>query len=95
MAQKAAVRHVSELQSKGPDLVAETRKHPVELHRYSETVAYLVSPEDFERARQLEEAAHRVVWTVAIQRGLKSLAEGRVTEWDATTAERLRARFPA
>lgn len=94
MAEDVAIRQVSDLQSKGPALVAEAKKHPVELRRYSETVAYLISPEEHRRARQLDEAAQRALWAFAIQRGLKSLEEGRVTVWDAATADRLRAMFP-
>ena len=95
MAENVAIRQVSELQSKGSDIVAEAKKHPVELRRYSETVAYVVSPEQHQRSRQLEEAAQRALWAFAIQRGLKSLEEGRVTVWDEAAAARLRAMFPA
>ena len=95
MAEDVAIRQVSDLQSKGPAIVAEARKHPVELRRYSETVAYVVSPEQHKRSRQLEEAAQRALWAFAIQRGLKSLEEGRVTAWDEAAAARLRAMFPA
>lgn len=94
MADALAVRQVSELQSSGADIVAEAKKHPVELRRYSETVAYLVSPEQHERYKQLEEAARRALWAFAIARGLKSLEEGRVTPWDEATAARLREMFP-
>lgn len=95
MAEDVAVRQVSELQSKGSDIVAETKKHPVELRRYNETVAYIVSPEQHKRSTQLEEAAQRALWAFSIQRGLKSLEEGRVIEWDAAAADRLRVMFPA
>ena len=89
-----AVRQVSDLQSKGPDIVAEAKKHPVALRRYSETVAYLVSPEQHERYRQLEEAARRALWAFAIQRGLRNIEHGRFTVWDEAAAARLRAMFP-
>lgn len=94
MAEGASVRQVSDLQSKGADIVAEAKNRPVELRRYSETVAYVVSPEQHERYRELEEAARRALWGFAIARGLKSLEEGRVTPWDDATAARLRERFP-
>ena len=94
MAEAVAIRQVSELQSKGADIVAEAKKHPVELRRYSETVAYVVSPKQHERYKQLEEAARRALWAFAIQRGLKSLEEGRVIVWDEAAAARLRAMFP-
>lgn len=94
MAEGVAVRQVSDLQSKGADIVAEARKHPIELRRYSETVAYVVSPEQHERYKQLEEAARRALWAFAIQRGRRSLEEGRVTVWDEAAAARLRAMFP-
>lgn len=93
MAEEVAVRQVSELQSRGPDIVAEAKKRPVELRRYSKTVAYVVSPERHARLRQLEEAAQRALWGFLIARGLKSLEEGRVTVWDEETARRLRAQF--
>lgn len=93
MAEVVAVRQVSELQTKGPDIVAEAKKHPVELRRYSETVAFVVSPERHARLQQLEEAARNALWGFIIARGLKSLEEGRVTVWDPATAERLRVKF--
>lgn len=43
---------------------------------------------------QLEEAARRALWAFAIQRGLKSLEERRVTVWDEAAAARRRAMFP-
>lgn len=94
MAEDAAIRQVSELQSKGPDILAEVKRHPVELRRYNQTVAYLVSPEAHRHALELEDAAERALWQLAIQRGLKDLAEGRVTVWDEASAARLRAQFP-
>lgn len=95
MAEGVAIRQVSELQSRGADIVAEAQKHPVELRRYSETVAYVLSPEQLERYRQLEEAAQRAYWGFVIARGLRSLEEGRVTVWDEATEARLRAMFPS
>ena len=94
MAKDVAIRQVSDLQSKAAAIVAEAKKHPVELRRYGETVAYMVSPEQHRRSRELDEAAQRALWAFAIQRGLKSLEQGRVTVWDAATAGRLRAMFP-
>lgn len=88
-----AVRQVSDLQSRGADIVAEARKHPVELRRYSETVAYVVSPERHARLQQLEEAAQRALWGFVIARGLKSLEEGRVVTWDEETDRRIRDRI--
>ena len=93
MAEAVAIRQVSDLQAKGADIVAEARKHPIELRRYSETVAFLVSPERHARLQQLEEAARNALWGFIIARGLKSLEEGRVTVWDAATDERLRAQL--
>lgn len=93
MAEAVEIRQVSDLQSKGADIVAEAKKHPVELRRYGETVAYVVSPERHARLRQLEEAAQRAYWGFVIARGLKSLEEGRVTVWDEATDRRLRAMF--
>ncbi|MDO8562784.1 MAG: hypothetical protein Q7S25_02960 [Candidatus Limnocylindria bacterium] len=93
MAKAVAIRQVSDLQSKGADIVAEAKKHPVELRRYSETVAYVVSPERHARLQQLEEAARRALWGFVIARGLKSLEEGRVTVWDEATDRRLRAQL--
>ena len=90
---EVVVRQVSDLQSRGAEIVAEVKKHPVELRRYSETVAFVVSPEAHARLRQLEEAAQRAYWGFIIARGLRSLEEGRVTTWDEATDQRLRARF--
>lgn len=50
MAEDVAIRQVGDLRSKGADIVAEAKKHPVELRRYSETVAYVVSPEQHQRS---------------------------------------------
>lgn len=87
------VKQVSDLQSQGADIVAEARRHHVELRRYGDTVAYVISPEEHARLQQLEEAAQRAYWGFVIARGLTSLAEGRITTWDEATDERLRARF--
>ncbi len=94
MAEDVAIRQVSELQSKGPDIVAEAKKHPVELRRYGDTVAFVISPQQHKRLTELEGAAQRALWAFAIQRGMRSLEEGRVIEWDAEAAERLRLMFP-
>ncbi len=93
MPEAVAVRQVSDLQSSGADIVAEAKRHPVELRRYSETVAFVVSPERHARLQQLEEAAQRALWGFLIARGLKSLDEGRVNTWDEATATRLRAQL--
>ncbi|HEX9270472.1 MAG TPA: hypothetical protein VF998_11570 [Candidatus Limnocylindria bacterium] len=87
------VRPVSDLRSDGANIVAEAKKHPVELRRYGETVAFVVSPEQHARLQQLEEAARRAYWGFVIARGLNSLEEGRVAVWDEATDQRLRARF--
>lgn len=94
MAEDVAIRQVSELQSNGPEILAEAKRHPIELRRYNQTVAYIVSPSEHQHAQQLKEAAERALWQFAIQRGLKSLSEGRVTVWDEAAAARLRAQFP-
>ncbi len=94
MAGDVAVRQVSELQSKGPEIVAEVKQHAVELRRYGDTVAFVISPEQHRKFTQLEEAAQRALWAFGIQRGMKSLEEGRVISWNAAAAERLRAMFP-
>lgn len=89
----AAVRQVSDLQSDGAKIVAEVKKHPIELRRYGETVAFVISPEDHARARQLEEAERRAYWGFVIARGLKSFEEGRVATWDEETDRRIRQRI--
>ncbi len=76
MAGDVAVRQVSELQSKGPEIVAEVKQHAVELRRYGDTVAFVISPEQHRKVTQLEEAAQRALWAFGIQRGMKSLEEG-------------------
>lgn len=88
-----AVRQVSDLQTDGANIVAEAKKHPVELRRYGETVAYLISPEQHARAKQLEEAERRAYWGFVIARGLKSFEEGRVATWDEETDRRIRERI--
>lgn len=93
VAEAVAIRQVSELQSNGAEIVAEAKEHPIELRRYGETVAYVISPDRHARLQQLEEAAQRAYWGFVIARGLKSLEEGRVTEWDEATDRRLRAMF--
>lgn len=90
---EVVVKQVSDLQSQGADIVAEAKKRHVELRRYGNTVAYVISPEEHKRLQQLEEAAERAYWGFIIARGLKSLQEGRVTTWDAATDQRLRARY--
>lgn len=93
MAEAVAVRQVSELQSSGAEIVAEAKERDVELRRYGETVAYVVSPESHARAKQLEEAERRAYWGFVIARGLKSLGEGRVATWDEETDRRIQDRI--
>jgi hypothetical protein len=93
MAEAAAVRQVSELQSSGAEIVAQAKKGDVELRRYGETVAYVVSPASHTRAKQLEEAERRAYWGFVIARGLKSLEEGRVATWDEETDRRIQDRI--
>ena len=93
MADAVTVRQVSELQSNGAEIVAEAKQRDVELRRYGETVAYVVSPESHARAKQLEEAERRAYWGFVIARGLKSLEEGRTATWDEQTDRRIRGRI--
>jgi hypothetical protein len=93
MAEAAAVRQVSELQSSGAEIVAQAKEKDVELRRYGETVAYVISPASHARAKHLEEAERRAYWGFVIARGLKSLEEGRVATWDEETDRRIQERI--
>lgn len=84
MAAKDRAAHpVSELQTRGPDLVRQARRRgAVPLTRYGKTIAYLVSPETRARQEELEQAANRALWAIDIARGLDDLERGDVSEWD-------------
>lgn len=93
MAEEIRVRQVSELQSRGAEIIEEAAKRHVELRRYGDTVAYVISPEDHRRFAQLEEAERRAYWGFVIARGLSSLDQGRVTTWDSETDRRIHERI--
>lgn len=64
------------------------------LRRSGGTVAYVIAPAQYKRSIELEVAARRAIWNFSIQRGLISLQQGRVIEWDTAASSRLRVMFP-
>lgn len=90
---KRRSRSISELQREAPEIVREAgEQDEVEITRYGEPVAYIVSPRARQRAQELDRAADRAVWSIDFQRAMKAAEEGRILDWDEA-AKRLRARF--
>lgn len=78
------------LQSAAPAVVKATAEHAVEVRRYGDTVAFVVSPEQYRRSEALERALERAVWAYDVERAIRNVKEGRTTDWDEAVA-RLRA----
>lgn len=88
---KRARRSISELQREAPAIVRDaSERGEVEITRYGEAVAYLVSPEERQRAQALEEAANRAMVAMEYKRAMEDWEAGHVLEWEEAEA-RLRA----
>lgn len=82
---------MSELQRDAPGIVQETTEYgEVEITRYGQPVAYLMSPAERQRRRALEDAAERAISAMDWERAMKAAEEGRVVDWQEVIA-RLRA----
>lgn len=81
-------RSISELQREAPEIVREASEHgEVEITRYGEPVAYVVSPETWQRARAIEEAAIRAQVALEYKRAMDDWEAGNVVEWEQVKAE--------
>ena len=86
-------RTVTELQREATEIVREANDHgEVEITRYGETVAYVLSPSERRRQVAMDKAVERTIWAVDYERAMKAAAEGRILDWEEVAA-RLRARF--
>lgn len=86
-------RSITELQRDAPGIVKEaTRRGEVEITRYGETMAYVVSPEERRRLRETERALNRAIWARDLKRAMEDWEAGNVVSWEEVEAE-LRARF--
>lgn len=84
-------RSISELQRDAPEIVRDaSERGEVEITRYGEPVAYVVSPEAWQRARAIEEASIRAQVALEYKRAWEDLEAGNVVEWEQAEA-RLRA----
>jgi prevent-host-death family protein len=90
---RAKARPISELQRDAPEIVREaSERGEVAITRYGETVAYVISPEERERAQEIERALDRAIWAIDLKRAMEALKAGDVVDWEDAAAE-LRARF--
>lgn len=81
-------RSISELQREAPEIVREaSERGEVEITRYGETVAYVISPEAWRRARIIEEKAIRAQVALEYKRAWEDWDAGNVVEWEQVVAE--------
>lgn len=81
-------RSVSELQREAPAIIKEaSERGDVEITRYGDTVAYVVSPEAWRRAQAIEENAIRAQVALEYKRAFEDLETGNVVEWEQVAAE--------
>lgn len=83
------VYQMRDLQSRAPTVVRETATGVVEIRRFTETVAYLESPQEHHRHEALDRAAARALVAFDVERALRDAAADRTSEWDEVV-ERLR-----
>ena len=88
---KRARRSISELQRNAPGIIRDLgERGDVEITRYGETVAYVVSPEERQRAQHLERAMQRAIVAIQYKRAMEDWEAGNVVPWEEVEA-RLRA----
>lgn len=86
-------RSISELQRDAPGIVKEASKRgEVEITRYGETMAYVVSPHERDRLREAERALNRAIWAIDFKRAMEDWETGNIVEWDEFE-RKLRTRF--
>lgn len=90
-APKKRSRSISELQRDAPGIVKEVTKHgEVEITRYGQTAAYLMSEEDRRRLRDTERALNRAIWARDLKRAMEDWRSGNVVPWEEVEAELIR-----
>ncbi len=83
------VYQMRDLQSRAPTVVRETATGAVEIRRFTETVAYLESPQAHRRHEALDRAAARALVAFDVERALRDAEADKTSEWDEVV-ERLR-----
>ncbi len=85
---KSKPRSISDLQRDAPGIVREaSARGEVEITRYGEAVAYVVSPEERERLRRFKRAWERVDVAMQYKRAFEDLEAGNVVPWEEVEAE--------
>jgi len=85
---KPTTRSISELQRNAPGIVREAgERGEVEIRRYGETVAYVVSPEERERLQRFRRAWERVDVAMQYKRAMDDWEAGNVVPWEEVEAE--------
>lgn len=84
-------RPIRDLHRDAPGVVREAiEQGEVEITRYGQPVAYVISPTERRRRQALEDAAERAISAMDWERAMKAAEEGRVVDWEDVVA-RLRA----
>ena len=86
------VRRMSDLQTDAAGVVADAKRGPIEIRRYSEPVAYIESVAQHREHVALDAALNRAIWAVDIARAMRNVSEGKFKEWGEVAAM-LRARY--
>lgn len=75
-------RSISELQREAPEIIREaSERGEVEITRYGETLAYVISAEERGRLRETERALNRATWARDLKRAMEDWEAGNVIEW--------------
>lgn len=86
--ERPARRSISELQREAPEIVREaSERGEVEITRYGEPVAYVVSPEGRRRAHILQRASDRAIVAIQYKRAMEDWETGNVVPWEEVEAE--------
>lgn len=82
---------MSELQRDAPGIVKEASEHgEVEITRYGETMAYVMSAEERRRLREIDRALNRAIWERDLKRAMEDWRTGNVVPWEEVEAELIR-----
>lgn len=81
-------RSITDLQRDAPGVVREAgERGEVEITRYGETMAYVISPEEHERLRRFRRAWERLDVALQYKRAMEDWEAGRVVPWEEVEAE--------
>lgn len=85
---KPQAHSISELQRDAPGIVREATEHgEVEIRRYGEAVAYVVSPKERERLQRFKRAWERLDVAMQYKRAMDDWEAGNVVPWEEVEAE--------